>query len=88
MKSMSSRLKALEKKVEEQKNPLFQIRKDLSEIIYIKKCMDYQNRFNNSEHNSEVFFNGTKKEDAINDGVKAIKTIIIELAKKYQEELV
>ena len=88
MKNINSRLKSLEKELADIQNPLIQIREDLKPILKIKKAIDYQNRFNNSLEDSSKWFGGVSKETAIDNGILAIKNIVIELAKKYQEELV
>jgi len=63
-------------------NGLVQIRKDLSEIISLKKIVDLENRFNNGNSN---FYKGNK-DDIINKGCEEIKNVICQLAEKYKTE--
>jgi len=61
---------------------LTEIRKDLSEIIAIKKAIDRRNCYDDG---SGRFYTGDKN-TMIKEGIGQIKQIIIDLADKYRDE--
>jgi hypothetical protein len=84
--NIESKLRKIENAIKNLDNPLFQMRKDLKEILEIKKMMDHQNCYNTNEQDSKRWFGGKSKKDCINEGYERIKSIIIDLAKKYKKE--
>jgi len=64
-------------------NKLYEIRKDLKDILEIKKKMDYHNLYNNGD---SQFFKAPK-DDFISEGANLIKSIIIDLGEKYKQQI-
>lgn len=86
-RGIKQRLNKIEKEITKQTNPLFEIRRDLKEIMAVKKVMDYQNQYNINSEYSKEFFNGTSKQESIEEGCNIIKSIIIDLAEKYKLQI-
>lgn len=82
MKRLKGRVKRLEKDIENIFNPLYQIRKDLKPIFDLKKQADHRNKYDDG---SGQFFKDDKNE-VIKNYCEVIKSMIIELAEKYEKE--